>query len=162
MREGPKSASRSVGADFVSPWSLISLLKSLEFSQHMTTLIIVGTFLIELVTVFSTGLFELQHVTLDDAPTDLVSTANFDGSNFDSQMVDGTPVLTVAGVKMFNLSYPAGTSSQYAFQPFNVSGADSCMFTLFCIWPFLFSNILPRYRFRCSWVSRCALLGPRV
>ncbi|KAK2757300.1 hypothetical protein FQN54_004814 [Arachnomyces sp. PD_36] len=125
MSEGPTSASRSLGADFVSPFSIISIFKALKISQHMTTLIIAGTFLIELVTVASTGLFDLQSVTLEGTATDLVADTRFDGGAFDPWAVDGTPAMTVAGLGSYNLTYPLGTTDKYAFPPFNVSGDHS-------------------------------------
>ena len=121
MTQGPTPAAKSLTADYVSQWNFLSIFHVWKASHHISATIIVGTFLIELLTVASTGLFELQTVTLEDAPIELIAQAKFDENGFDGSAVDGSAALTVAGIGMYNLTYPSGTTDQYAFQPFNVS-----------------------------------------
>jgi hypothetical protein len=65
-------------------------------------------------TVFLTGLFSLQLVSVEIPSTLLVATDKFDGTNYNSKFVDARPMYATFGTQILNMSYPPGTTSQYA------------------------------------------------
>lgn len=106
------------------------MFAAMKASHHVVSITILGSLLIKLLTVVSTGLFMLQDVTLQSPHTNLIAQGKFDGSKFDSARVGGNAALTVAGLNLLNLSYPLGTTDQHAFQPFNMSKSIPGMYAL--------------------------------
>ncbi|PYH96857.1 hypothetical protein BO71DRAFT_396652 [Aspergillus ellipticus CBS 707.79] len=118
LDETPKPASQTLLLDYVSDWNVIVMFRALKQSDWAVALVVLGTLLIKLLTVVSTGLFMLQTVYMDHFPTSLAAQAHFNGAEYDSSMVDGAPAMTVAGTWWLGLPYPVGTTDKYAFQPF--------------------------------------------
>ncbi|RAK99633.1 DUF3433 domain-containing protein [Aspergillus ibericus CBS 121593] len=117
MNQQPKPASQSLLLDYVSDWNVVVMFRALKHSWAVP-LAIIGTLLIKLVTVVSTGLFMLQSVYMDHVPTTLHTQASFNAATFNGTMVDGTAAMVVAGAWWLDLPYPVGSTDQYAFQPF--------------------------------------------
>ncbi|KAB8204898.1 hypothetical protein BDV34DRAFT_196526 [Aspergillus parasiticus] len=124
MNQRARPASQSLLLDYITPWNVISMFRSMKNKHWAVGLSVLGSLLITLLTVFSTGLFMLDSVRLQNIPTTLKASAQFNSGGYDSKMVDGVPALSVAGAGRFNLSYPTGTTDQYAFSPFNASNTD--------------------------------------
>lgn len=122
MNQGPKPATRSLLLDYVSDWNVVILFRALKQSSWAVVLAVLGTLLIKLITVVSTGLFMLQNVYMKDVPTTLTTQASFDGAGYNGVKVDGTAAMVVAGAWWLNLSHPLGSTDKYAFQPFTTSG----------------------------------------
>nr|XP_001396288.2 hypothetical protein ANI_1_620114 [Aspergillus niger CBS 513.88] len=129
MIQEPKPATRSLLLDYVSDWNVVILFRALKQSSWAVVLAVLGTLLIKLITVVSTGLFMLQNVYMKDVPTTLMTQASFDAAGFNGSKVDGTAAMVVAGAWWLNLPYPLGSTDRYAFQPFTTSdkklGADA-------------------------------------
>ncbi|KAI9927421.1 hypothetical protein MW887_003034 [Aspergillus wentii] len=125
MRQRLRPASQSLLLDYITPWNVISMFRSMKQKHWAVALSVLGSLLITLLTVFSTGLFMLESVRLENIPTTLKASAQFSSSGYDSKMVDGVPVLSVAGIRQFNLSYPTGTTDKYAFSPFNAPSTST-------------------------------------
>ncbi|KAE8356872.1 hypothetical protein BDV28DRAFT_41853 [Aspergillus coremiiformis] len=125
MSQTPRPASQSLRLDYVSDWNVVALFRALKRSHWVVAVAILGTLLLKLLTVVSTGLFMLQNVHVSDAPTRLTADAAFSGAGYDRAKVNGSAALTVAGNRFLNLSHPIGTTDKYAFTPFRASGAVS-------------------------------------
>ncbi|CAK41549.1 uncharacterized protein An13g01490 [Aspergillus niger] len=121
MIQEPKPATRSLLLDYVSDWNVVILFRALKQSSWAVVLAVLGTLLIKLITVVSTGLFMLQNVYMKDVPTTLMTQASFDAAGFNGSKVDGTAAMVVAGAWWLNLPYPLGSTDRYAFQPFTTS-----------------------------------------
>ncbi|PYI19440.1 hypothetical protein BO99DRAFT_458912 [Aspergillus violaceofuscus CBS 115571] len=118
---GPQPASRSLLLDYVSEWNVIALFRAMRHGDWAVVLAILGTLLIKLLTVASTGLFMLQSVWMEHAAAELRLQARFDGRGYDGSLVDGSAATVVAGARWQELPYPVGTTEEYAFQPFTAS-----------------------------------------
>ncbi|GKZ37496.1 hypothetical protein AbraIFM66950_009046 [Aspergillus brasiliensis] len=129
MSQEPKPATRSLLLDYVSDWNVIILFRALKQTSWAVVLAVLGTLLIKLITVVSTGLFMLQSVYMEDVPTTLKTQASFDGAGYNGSKVDGTAAMVVAGAWWLGLPHPLGSTDKYAFQPFTTSekklGADA-------------------------------------
>ena len=122
MRQKPQTAENSLLLDYVSPWNVITMFTSFKATHFVVTITILGSLVIKVLTIASTGLFILQEVTLHGVSADLVLLDKFDGSSYESSRVDGSASLTVAGISALNLTFPVGTTDQYAFQDFALQG----------------------------------------
>lgn len=118
---GPQLASKIVLLNYISYWNVLALFQLLRKRHHAVSIAIVGSILVKLMTVFSTDLFSLQLVSVENPNTLLIATDKFDRSNYNSKFVDARPTYATFGKKILNMSYPPGTTSQYAIQPFNTS-----------------------------------------
>jgi hypothetical protein len=121
MAIGPQPARKSVLLDYISPWNVLVLFQSLVMRHYVVSIAVVGSISIRLMTVFSTGLFALQQVSVANSNTPLIATDRFDGSKYNSKFVDARPMYATFGVQILNMSYLPGTTSQYAVQSFNAS-----------------------------------------
>ncbi|PWY77270.1 hypothetical protein BO94DRAFT_498710 [Aspergillus sclerotioniger CBS 115572] len=118
MSQEPKPGSQSLLLDYVSDWNVVVMFRALRQSVWVVPLAVLGTLLIKLVTVVSTGLFMLQSVYMEAVPTTLHTQASFNAAGYDGAKVDGTAAMVVAGAWWLDLSYPVGSTDKYAFQPF--------------------------------------------
>ncbi|PWY69494.1 hypothetical protein BO70DRAFT_365747 [Aspergillus heteromorphus CBS 117.55] len=121
MSTTPKPAPQSLLLDYISDWNVLVMFRALKQSDWAAALAILGTLLIKLLTVVSTGLFMLQAVQMDKIPTVLEAQAIFNGTMYNGSMVDATAAMTVAGTRWLGLPHPVGTTEKYAFQPFTTS-----------------------------------------
>ncbi|KAE8374693.1 hypothetical protein BDV26DRAFT_295753 [Aspergillus bertholletiae] len=118
MGQTPRPASQSLLLDYVSDWNVITLFRALKHCHWVVAIAVLGTLLLKLLTVASTGLFMLQNVRVSDVHTKLIAEATLSGADYDSANVDSNAALTVVGNKFLNLPYPIGTTDKYAFAPF--------------------------------------------
>jgi hypothetical protein len=74
MAGGPAAASHSLLLDYISPWSINSFFKSLRTGHPGIALVVLGSFLIKVVIIASTGLLSIQSmvVTQENAPVRLL------------------------------------------------------------------------------------------
>lgn len=121
MSNGPQPASKSVLLDYLSVWNILALVQSLNNGHYMVSTAVIGSISVKLLTILSTGLFALQLVSVENSSAPLVATDRFDGSKYNSTFVDARPMYATFGVQNLNMSYPIGTTSQYAVQTFNAS-----------------------------------------
>lgn len=123
LRHGPSEATSSILLDYISPWNVISLFRSIKARHYTVALTILATLLIRLLIVFSTGLLLLQPIVVQDVPTRLVASDRFSSDGFMTKSIDGTAVLTVSGAELLNLTLPNGTTRDYAYQSFSAPKA---------------------------------------
>ena len=120
LAAGPACADRSVLLDYVSPSNPVALVRSMRFGHLDVSLAISATLLLQLIVIFSTGLFALEARTIyrSDVPvTTLVQFANT------SAGVSARTFLTALAMRQFDLEHPLGSTDTFAYQTFNVSSA---------------------------------------
>ncbi|KAB8259372.1 hypothetical protein BDV32DRAFT_59412 [Aspergillus pseudonomiae] len=130
MGQTPRPASQSLLLDYVSDWNVVTLFRALKHCHWVVAIAVLGTLLLKLLTVASTGLFMLQNVRVSDVDTKLTAEATFSGTGYGSAKVDSNAALTVVGNKFLNLPYPVGTTDKYAFVPFHGSDTPSASNTI--------------------------------
>ena len=118
MAKGPCSADRSTFLDYVSPFQLVALWRSLRNRDCLITSTILVFILLKILTVVSTGLFSLELLPVKISGQDMVLIRSFDGASFHKAAFDMRPAFAVYGIQNLNLSYPSGTTEQYAFAEF--------------------------------------------
>ena len=116
LAEGWKPAKDSVLLDYLSPINVFVLLPAVRRRQFAVVLAIVGTLLISVLINFSTGLFITENYSYPT--TRKSSTKNFDGTRFDTSVIDTRPWLATANLNN-SLPLPVGTTLKSAFQPFD-------------------------------------------
>lgn len=135
MATGPTPALKSVLLDYVSPWNAWAMISAIRASHYVVVLAIIGSLVIKFALVVSTGLLMLQSVAITNHNTSLVATDKFDlafdGSFFTDNSIDYKSSFSAYGTSLMNLSYPKGTTSQYAMQSFNTSDQTTGKFLVF-------------------------------
>lgn len=119
MAKGPQPAQNSLLLDYVTPFQVVSLWRSLRNGHFNVSCTIVLFFLLKVLTVVSTGIFSLQPVQTDDLSVNMTLNDTFDGSSFQhAAAVDSRAAYIVYGHKEYNISLPVGTTDQYAAEIF--------------------------------------------
>lgn len=133
MSRGYAPASQSVLLDYISPWSVISLIKAVRRKHFLAALAINGTILIQLAIVFATGLFSIRTVRIAyPAPFVLESSFNNsanigDPANLPFQ--DSVPILSAYSVNQLNATPRLGVNSNHALPVFyDSNGANGKRF----------------------------------
>ncbi|EXJ90138.1 hypothetical protein A1O3_03207 [Capronia epimyces CBS 606.96] len=122
MAKGPQPATNSLLLDYVTPFQIVALWKSLRSSHFSVSCTIVVFFLLKVITIVSTGIFSLRSVQRDDVGTPMAINNTFEGSNFDQgASVDSRAAYIVFGHQQYNVSLPTGTIDTYAAQSFHPS-----------------------------------------
>jgi Protein of unknown function (DUF3433) len=122
MSSGFVSAFESVSLDYISPWNVKSLIKTLRKEHFLATLAINGTLLIKLATVFATGMFS---TSLSDiaSTTSFTKETTFNNSYVSSpgqiRNEDIFPLLSTYGDNQFNTTPPLGSNSNHVFEVFD-------------------------------------------
>ena len=120
MKDGIAPAWQTLLLDYVSPWNMKVLFHAITRAHHMVALPVIGSFLLTLMIIVSTGLFAIQEVTLK-ARASMIILDTFSSSDFNTNTTDRGPWAISYGIQFKNLSYPHGTTQNYAFPRFNVS-----------------------------------------
>ena len=119
MARGPCSADRSVLLDYVSPFQLLALWKSLRNQDWLVSSTILIFILLKTLIVISTGLFALKSVIVETHGQKMKLIRSFAGANFHEEFViDRRTSYAIEGIQSFNLSYPVGTTAKYAMEGF--------------------------------------------
>ncbi|EAU31717.1 predicted protein [Aspergillus terreus NIH2624] len=117
MLRGPTPASESIFLDYLSNWNVVSLYKSLRRGHYLVALCVTGSLLLNGLTVFSTGLFELDTVRVTQV-ADLTVTHKFDGAQFDPVVNDGKAYTACLGYTKNVIDPPIGLHDPYVYPPF--------------------------------------------
>jgi hypothetical protein len=119
MAKGPATADRSLLLDYVTPIQAVALTRALRNRHFVVASTITVFFLLKVLTIISTGLFSLDQVDRNSADVTLQLSSSFTGEDFKhAASVDSRAAYTIYGVQSLNLSYPSGTTAQYAVQMF--------------------------------------------
>ncbi|KAJ4303656.1 hypothetical protein N0V90_002557 [Kalmusia sp. IMI 367209] len=104
----------------LSPWGVTALFQAVKNAHYMVVLPVTGSFLLNLMIIFSTGLFAIQEVGIE-AHVPITILEAFNSSNFVMNNTNMSPWVTSYGIQYKNLSYPYGTTEHHVFPRFNVS-----------------------------------------
>lgn len=131
MTKGPVPAEEALLLDYVSPWNVKALFSAIKSKHFGVSLAILGSILIKLAIIFSTGLLSLesQRMFEDGRLVRLEDKFCAFGSDNNSYV---QPVITAIGVSQYGLSFPPGTTDVYAVQSFspvqNVTDQSAILF----------------------------------
>ncbi|KAL5360844.1 hypothetical protein BJX96DRAFT_184846 [Aspergillus floccosus] len=117
MLRGRTPASESIFLDYLSNWNVVSLYRSLRQGHYLVALCVTGSLLLNGLTVFSTGLFELDTIRVTQA-ADLTVTHKFDGTQFDPVVNDGKVYTACLGYTKNVIDPPIGLHDPYVYPPF--------------------------------------------
>ncbi|GME25425.1 uncharacterized protein LTHEOB_12324, partial [Neofusicoccum parvum] len=115
----PQCAENSVLLDYVDPMNVVSLFHSARKSHFFVSVAIAGALTAQLMVVLSSGLFEAVSVMVLKEDAALTATEVFTGE-YDYTLTS-RPATVIYGRLLYNLSYPLGTTQDYAYQLFNTS-----------------------------------------
>lgn len=125
MIEGPQPAEKSVLLDYVSDMQPVTMWKAVK-NKHLIVFSGVScSLLLQLVIVFSTGLFSLEEVKVrkQNVPIQLHDVLSTQNSTLGS--VGSQPYDIVNGLVFDNLTYPLGTNGDMTFQEFSAPSLPS-------------------------------------
>jgi len=122
MSRGYVPASQSVLPDYISPWSVISLITAARQKHFLVVLAISGAILTKLAIVFATGLFSISTVEVAyTAPFVLESSFNNSaniGDPANLSFLDPFRILSAYSVNQLNVTPRLGVNSNHAFPVF--------------------------------------------
>jgi len=125
LANGPAPIEKTLSLDYLSPINVLTIIQAAKNKHILIVLTTSGLLLINLIIVFSTGLFVLQDSIVTNSTTILTAINRFDGSSYDWTSVDSRPVFTAYGIAAQNLSFPPGTTEQngtfFAIQHFEAA-----------------------------------------
>lgn len=119
MAQEPQSVQKSLLLDYIDPMNIVSLYTSFRNHHWVVMSALAGTFLIQLITVLSSGLFVSSETTMRNVGAHMTAWDAFSGSV--PATAGAEPATNVYGILASNLSYPNGTLGQYSYQWFNSS-----------------------------------------
>lgn len=117
MFKGPTPAAESVFLDYMSLLNVVSLYKSLQQKHFLVSLCVLGSLLLNGLSVISTGLFELDNRQIP-RPTNFTVTHQFNASNWNPLASDALPFVACLGYTGQNLTPPIGVHDSYIYPPF--------------------------------------------
>jgi hypothetical protein len=113
-------AAKSLLLDYISPNSMVAFYWSVKHRHGPVAAVLLGSFLIKVLIVVSTGLFMLNPVVLPQV-LPMINTEQLQFSDFNSFSVDDTAGLMYVGALLDDMNYPPGTNGEYATELFNSS-----------------------------------------
>lgn len=119
MLEAPQAAEKSVLLDYISDMQPVAMWKAYKNKHLIVFSAISCSLLLQLIIVFSTGLFSLQEVRVqkENVPIQVHNYFSAENSNLDS--VGSQPWDIINGVLFDNITYPFGTTANLTFQEFS-------------------------------------------
>lgn len=125
MLEGPQPAERSVLLDYVSEMQPVAMWRAFKNKQVIVFSSVSCTLLVQLVIIFSTGLFSLQEVPIHQNNVTIQLHNIFSAQNSTLEAVGSQPYDIINGIVFDNLTYPGGTNIDLAFQEFSALNVSS-------------------------------------
>lgn len=117
MHRGLTPPSQSIFLDYMSKWNVVSLYQSFKQKHFLVSLCVAGSLLLNGVTVFSTGLFELDSVPIT-RPSSLTVPRAFSGANYTATVYDSRSYAACSAFAARNLTRPFGLHEPYIYTPF--------------------------------------------
>ncbi|KAK4940665.1 hypothetical protein LTR10_019295 [Elasticomyces elasticus] len=128
LAQDPTSASEALLVDYVTPITLKSLFRAVRARHFLAALILLASMALQLVTILSTGLFDVEYLSVQkNGPIPLVDTIT--GASHDFSNIGAEPALTIYSVQNTNLSYPEGTTSVHAVPKLSYPGVSNATLT---------------------------------
>lgn len=120
LRTKAQPAEDGLLLDYISPIPLMAFFTSLRKCHWSVSAGLLGSFLLKILIVISTGLFSLQTVPVPlSVPFSM--TEQFQVHDVSPATVDDVAAAAYAGVFFEGLSYTSGTNSRFAVEMFNTS-----------------------------------------
>lgn len=94
LQKGPSPAADTLLMDYVEPARPFALSRSIKNAHWPVSFAVIGTLLLQLLTVTSTGLFQLQSETIDHQHVDLLYGQQFASEPTGNFSLGGAPVLS--------------------------------------------------------------------
>lgn len=125
MLESPQPAAKSVLLDYISDMQPVAMWKAFK-NKHLIVFSGVScSLLLQLMIVFSTGLFSLQETQVHKSNVPIQLHDEFNGQHSKLDTVGSQPWDIMNGVLFDNLTYPEGTNENMTFQQFSVPSLSS-------------------------------------
>jgi hypothetical protein len=123
MTKGPTTGRKSLLLDYISAFQPISLFTAVRNPDYLVALSVLGSLLLKLLIISSTGLFLLSPVLLTNQHVPVELPTSFKDSLSNGFINDTIPMETLIGITTWNeTSFPIGTDSESAFQIFSSTG----------------------------------------
>ncbi|KAK2736811.1 hypothetical protein FQN55_001400 [Onygenales sp. PD_40] len=123
MSRGPVAASDGLLLDYLSPWNVASLYRSLRRRHYLVSLAIVGTLLVHGLAIVSTNLFELRDLPIKRSTSlRLINDFNFSPDYFKPRDVATIPHMRAKGIALNGSDVPFGIVANHVFSPFQDGG----------------------------------------
>ncbi|KAK6363374.1 hypothetical protein TWF730_000806 [Orbilia blumenaviensis] len=120
LAAGPNRAKKNILVDYISPFILNSLCDTIRNKHFLPLATILGFLGMKLAIVVSTGLFVLQAVTTtQDLNQRFLITDYFVNSSAGD--ITTETAYRVYGTNVLNLTFPQGTTAEYAFQSISIA-----------------------------------------
>ncbi|KAK7534284.1 uncharacterized protein J3D65DRAFT_679225 [Phyllosticta citribraziliensis] len=120
LQKKPTSSSDTLLIDYITVSETEAFFKSLRHAHWPVVITIIGSLLIKLLTVASTGLLVLQNTQIVHPNCQLIASNDFVNS-FESSAIGSSPVLSTLAINNGTLAYTPGTTRNLAFQTLNLS-----------------------------------------
>ena len=121
MARGPSPAESTLLLDYVSPSAPFVICNSLRHRDYLVSMSTTGSLLITLLVIISTGLLSMSTVTVQHQSMSLPTIDTLITRTTNLSTVGTIPLYIVQGVTYQNLSFPTGTTDQYAFQSLDLA-----------------------------------------
>jgi hypothetical protein len=125
MLEGPQPAEKSVLLDYTSDMQPVALWKAFKNRHLIVFSGVACSLLLQLMIVFSTGLFSLEEVKVHKQNVTIQLHDLFSPHNSTLDIVGSQPYDIVNGLAFDNLAYPLGTNVDLTFQEFSAPSLPS-------------------------------------
>ncbi|KMU86833.1 hypothetical protein CIHG_04622 [Coccidioides immitis H538.4] len=123
MSRAPVAASDGLLLDYLSPWNIESLYRSVRRRHYLVSLVIAGTLLVNGMAIVSTSFFELRDVPIKrSASLRLTHDINFRLDNFRPPDVTTIPHMRAMGIALNGSDLPIGILANHVFPPFQEDG----------------------------------------
>jgi hypothetical protein len=125
MLEAPQPAEKSVLLDYVSDMQPVTMWKAFKNKHLLVFSGVSCTLLLQLMIVFSTGLFSLDEVQVHKQNVPIQLQNMFSTKDSTLSTVGSQPYDIINGIAFDNLTYPLGTNADLTFQEFSAPSLPS-------------------------------------
>lgn len=119
MARGSTPADKSLLLDYISPILPVTFFQACKNCHFPVVSTSLGSAILKLLIVASSGLLALQTVNVEDIPTPLMTSTIFDGTGYNSSIVNPHPTWVVYGLAQKLLSNTQEMMDGYLMQSFN-------------------------------------------
>ena len=115
-------ANKNLLVNYLTPWSVTSLIRSLSAGHLPVAFGILGGFTLKILIVISTGLLVLENDQLTHGTEfELTDQFNLSRTEFKEHANPVDSAIALWAISQGNAAYPPGTTSEYATQSFSAS-----------------------------------------
>jgi hypothetical protein len=125
LARGPQPASKNLLLDYISSNPVLAFIRSIKNRHWPVTAALLGSILLKIVIVLSTGLFVPRFSNLP-LSTRIEMVEQFQFQSFNASTVDATTASLLTGVQLKQVDYPFGTSAEYVAERFRPYGNIPC------------------------------------